>query len=199
MSPESTSSARRERRRDWLKSQWASNHISFLLVFVGATILVNVLAVAYQQWKFVPLKFPDARAFKNSDESQESKLSAEQAIEIRVIGAPSMTGNIVVCVSDYQAGFEAPHRARRKQTAVIKEGEAVWRVDPIQLPESFAVTAFHDEDGNGRITLNSYGIPLERYGYSGEQRFIEPGVPPTFERVKIDRPPRGDTINLFIR
>lgn len=201
MESETTAEARRERRRDWMKSQWESNHVNLLLVFVVLIILANALFVAYQQWKFVPLKFPDARAFKQSTDTRaNAQVSLERQIVIRITGASKASGEIKVSAADSQKGFVNPQHANLTWSVPLdNQGQAILRVDLESLPESFALTAFHDLDDDGQISLNSLGAPVERYGYSGDQRYVEPSVPPSFERAKISRPPPGSTIDLFIR
>ncbi len=201
MDPKPTVEAKRDRRRDWMKSQWESNHVNFLMVFVVAIALVNVLFVAYQQWKFVPLKFPDARAFTMpTSDTVDTQVPADDSIIIRITGAAKTTGRIKVSAADSQDSFANPELAKLKWTVLIDDhGQAVLQVDVRTLPETFAITAFHDEDDNGRISENKLGAPIERYGFSGDQRFVESGVPPSYEQSQISRPPAGSTIDLFIR
>ena len=197
---ESSTTEIRDRRRDWLKTQWANNHVNFLLAFVGVVLLVNLLAVAYLQSKFVPLKFPDARAFAEGEADDEtSQLLNDQQIRIRITGAPSQDGLVVVRVSDSSENFSKTSSALMTEKLALVSGEANWRIDLNKLPEAFALTAFHDADRNGEITLNAMGVPTERYGYSGNYRFIEPDRSPDFEQVKIPRPAAGATIDLFLR
>ena len=197
---ESSTTDIRHRRRDWLKTQWANNHVNFILAFVGMVLLVNVVAVAYLQSKFVPIKFPDARAFTEGGEQDfDSQAVADGMIGILVLGAVSDDGVIVIRISDSQASFDKTSPALIAKTLPLIDEQATCQIDPAELPESFAITAFHDADQDGEITVNKMGVPIERYGFSGRHRFIEPNQPPSFEDVKIQRPPAGETLNLFIR
>ena len=201
MDPKPTVEAKQERRRDWMKFQWESNHVNFLMVFVVAIALINASFVAYQQSKFVPLKFPDARAFtKPKDDSADTQVPAHDAIFIRISGAANNTGQIKVSAADSKDRFAKPGLAKLKWTVALDgQGQAVLQVDVKTLPATFAITAFHDEDANDEISENGLGAPIERYGFSGDQRFVEPGLPPSYEQSQIDRPPAGSTIDVFIR
>ncbi len=48
----------------------------------------------------------------------------------------------------------------------------------------YAVSLFHDENGNGKLDTNPAGIPLERYGFSRDARGRM--GPPSFEDAAID-------------
>jgi len=48
----------------------------------------------------------------------------------------------------------------------------------------YAVTIFHDENGNGKLDANPAGIPIERYGFSRDARGRM--GPPAFADAVID-------------
>ncbi len=199
MSLEPTTVSKSEQRRERLKTSWKANHGNFLLAFVGAVALANVCFVIYQQSKFVPPKFPEARAFEGRASTPNPQPLADQSITFRVVGAPTMVGSIVLAVFDTPESFGNLQNARIVQAVPILDGVATWNIDPDQLPESLAILAFHDENHDELITENGFGVPIERYGYSGNQRFVAPNTPPTFETAVIERPTIGSTVDLFIR
>jgi uncharacterized protein (DUF2141 family) len=54
------------------------------------------------------------------------------------------------------------------KTLPIKNQQVIWA---LQLPPGkYAVSCFHDEDNNGKLTTNLFGIPQERYGFSNNAR-----------------------------
>ncbi len=62
-------------------------------------------------------------------------------------------------------------------------------------PGTYALSLFHDENGNGKLDSNIAGIPTERYGFSRDARGRM--VAPSFADAAIEL--RGDTtitINL---
>ena len=67
--------------------------------------------------------------------------------------------------------------------AVIKveEKEVKWIVKDVPYGE-YAVKAFHDENKNGKVDMNFFGIPVESYGFSNNVKGLF--GPPGFEKVK---------------
>jgi len=48
----------------------------------------------------------------------------------------------------------------------------------------FAVSVFHDENGNGELDSVALGIPSEAYGFSGDARNMF--GPPSFEQARME-------------
>ena len=67
--------------------------------------------------------------------------------------------------------------------APAKPGSVVVRMPDIP-PGRYAVQAYHDEDGNGRLRKGLFGLPAEAIGFSREAR-VRLGPPP-FEDVAMD-------------
>ena len=67
--------------------------------------------------------------------------------------------------------------------APAKPGSVVVSVDGIP-PGRYAVQAYHDEDGNGRLRRGLFGIPAEAIGFSRDAR-VRLGAP-SFEDAAID-------------
>jgi uncharacterized protein (DUF2141 family) len=198
--PISSSDIEESTERHWFKQQWTDNHGNFLIAFVIGTVLVNAGYVAYQQAKFVPPKFPDTSAFENpASDSNSVAIVAGDSVTFRVIGAPTLLGSVVVSLYNSSDSLAKPELALETWTVPLQGGIAEWSVTPEQLPKAFAAVAFHDENGDGGITQNSYGVPIERYGYTGNQRFFEPGVAPSYEQTVIDCPAKGGQVEIFIR
>ena len=67
--------------------------------------------------------------------------------------------------------------------APAKPGSVVVSVDGIP-PGRYAVQAYHDEDGDGRLRRSLFGIPTEAIGFSRDAR-VRLGAP-SFEDAAID-------------
>ena len=67
--------------------------------------------------------------------------------------------------------------------APAKPGSVVVSVDGIP-PGRYAVQAYHDEDGDGRLRRGLFGIPAEAIGFSRDAR-VRLGAP-SFEDAAID-------------
>jgi uncharacterized protein (DUF2141 family) len=63
------------------------------------------------------------------------------------------------------------------------------------LPENdYAIAVFHDENGNGKLDKNFFGIPKEPYGFSGNSTGL---TPPSFSEASTTL--TTDNINIVIR
>ena len=51
-------------------------------------------------------------------------------------------------------------------------------------PGQYAVNAFHDENGNGELDTNLFGIPTEGYGFANDPRTTF--GPPDFEDAAVN-------------
>ena len=64
-------------------------------------------------------------------------------------------------------------------------------------PGRYAVAAFHDTDGNGRLSTWPIGLPREAYGFSRNAR--APFGPPTFDAAAFDLPESGARQVIVLR
>ncbi len=189
-----------DQEKQWFKRQWADNHGNFLIAFVIGTVLVNALYVVYQRSKFVPPRFPDASVFDNQNQEAAASISARaDSVNFRVIRARTIVGSVVIALYDSSDAFGDPGRALETWTVPLRDGVAIWSIAPEDLPEAFAAVAFHDENGDGTITQNSLGAAIERYGYTGDQRFVGPGELPSYADAVVQRPDVGGNVEIFIR
>jgi uncharacterized protein (DUF2141 family) len=63
---------------------------------------------------------------------------------------------------DFSAGFRAA-------SAAITGKQASWVFEHIPYGR-YSIKAFHDENGNSKLTTNFAGMPVERYGFSNNAR-----------------------------
>lgn len=116
---------------------------------------------------------------------------------IRVTGAGSDYGQTKVAIYGSDTTFNQPPEAIFTQSIDIQDGESIVVITADQLPEKIAIAAFHDENDDGALNRNRFGIPAERYGFSRNARGLT--GPPTFNETVIPRPESGETIDIFIR
>ena len=77
-------------------------------------------------------------------------------------GAP--TGRVMVALFDSETGYESNRPAA---SLMVEAGEAPATAEFRDLPAgTYAVKAFHDVDGDGRMNLNPFGIPTEPFAFS---------------------------------
>lgn len=181
-------------------SRWKENHGSLLLFVFAAIVGVGFLVIWYQQTRFVPPRFPDGEMIQNIEQLQENGqaiLEQENMIAIRIAGAPNNRGSIKVAIHANPTTFNSGDQSLISQSLELQDGEGLWLVPIENLPNQFAVAAYHDENNDQQLTLNRFGIPTERYGFSREARGLT--GPPNFLDAVIERPEPGGLLFVFLR
>jgi uncharacterized protein (DUF2141 family) len=97
----------------------------------------------------------------------------------------------------YAQGDNPMNEPRWTAHAVIHDGHATLRTE--LPPASYAVTVFHDENGNGRLDHNMFGLPGEPLGFSGGFSLSLTSGFPTFEKLRFELPPAGATVRIEVR
>lgn len=64
-------------------------------------------------------------------------------------------------------------------------------------PGHYAVQAFHDEDGNGKLNTNWIGLPREGIGFSRDA--MTRLLPPRFDRAALDHGPDTQRVPVKLR
>lgn len=101
-------------------------------------------------------------------------------VEVRVSGVKGAKGKINVAVCDRERFLK---QCAYSASAPAQAGETVLKVHDVP-PGTWAVLAYHDENGNRELDRNFIGIPKEDYGFSRDAagRF----GPPAFEDAAIE-------------
>lgn len=115
-------------------------------------------------------------------------------LDVTVTGIRSTKGALSVCVMPDKTGFPACEKvgAATKQRVAISGGTMQVRFTGLAT-RSYAITAFHDEDGDGKLKTNFIGIPREGVGVSGSAGGI-----PSFSKSAIPVGP-GTKVTLAMR
>ena len=137
-----------------------------------------------------------------------SSLSLTVAV-ILLGAAPAMAADLTLSLTTRASGgriavavFRDAESMRRNTGAV--RTVLVTRTGPTTTvtleglpPGRYAVAAFHDADGNGRLSTWPIGLPKEAYGFSRNAR--APFGPPTFEAAAFDLPEGGMRQGIALR
>lgn len=130
--------------------------------------------------------------FKINVYSSPTKLE----LEVKVTGINSDSGPVLLALYNAADGFpNVPDKAYRKLKALPREGLAKFVIG--NLPEgNYAISVFHDANGNGIIDIGTFGIPKEQYGVSNNVSNIF--GPPSFQKaaIKIEKPATNIEIKL---
>ena len=107
---------------------------------------------------------------------------------VQVDGFANDKGICRVAVYLGKAHFNDLEYAIAKESTAVLDSKAEV-VLAIQLPAAkdrseIAVSAYHDENDNSRLDKNSFGIPIERYGFSSNPK--RGFGPPKFNEAAID-------------
>jgi uncharacterized protein (DUF2141 family) len=105
-------------------------------------------------------------------------------LTVRVVGARNASGEIRVALFQNAEGFPGDaSKALRTQPAQIDPQTLSAKVSFTGIPQGvYAVSAFHDENGNGKFDRSFAGIPKEAYGASNNPP--KKMRAPTFDEAK---------------
>jgi uncharacterized protein (DUF2141 family) len=106
-------------------------------------------------------------------------------------------GQVMLGVFDSAAGF--PKTMVKGVMAMAKERDASGRVRLVVtglVPGQYALSAFHDLDGNGKLNANMMGLPTEPYGFSNAAR----GTfgPPSFKDAAVSLGEQALTVQIRV-
>lgn len=121
--------------------------------------------------------------------------AAGSSVTVQVDGALPAKGTVVVALFDSEEAFLKDSIA--DQTATLSEdGTAVATFEGI-APGVYAISAFHDKNGNGKLNTNFLGIPKEKTGASNNPK---PRMgPPLFEASKFELGAEPLTLAITVR
>ena len=107
---------------------------------------------------------------------------------VEVDGFASNQGACRVAVYLGKAHFNDLNYAVAKESIAVRDSKAEVHLEldypDSKDPISIAVCAYHDENDNSRLDKNSFGIPIERYGFSSNPK--RGFGPPKFNEAAID-------------
>ena len=116
-------------------------------------------------------------------------------LTVKVLGFSGPTGVAMIAVSDSADAYSQESEKAFARTMQNVSGDQVQAV--FQLPYGwYAISVYHDENGNGKLDTNALGIPKERYGFSNNARgaFGKPDWDAV--RFEINQPGLEMVINL---
>lgn len=88
-------------------------------------------------------------------------------LTVRVTGLASDAGRVQIALTDAD-GYENDEDLR-EAALPIENGRAQWTVKAVPFG-TYAVQLYHDENGNGELDTNVFGVPQEAYGFSNNAR-----------------------------
>ncbi|MEY3193938.1 MAG: hypothetical protein RIQ78_34 [Bacteroidota bacterium] len=80
------------------------------------------------------------------------------------------TGHVFIAVYDNEAAFLQIGKMRDHKIIPVHQKDPLHITFPQLPPGSYAISCFHDLNGNGKLDTNLVGIPTEPYGFSNNAR-----------------------------
>jgi len=122
-----------------------------------------------------------------------SASSAVPGLHASVKGLRNAKGRVGCLLFASSDGFPGDQRkARQRALGVIADGAAVCNFD---VPAgSYAIVAMHDENDNGKLDTNIFGVPTEGYGAS---RGAQGAFGPKYDDARFDY--RAGSVTIPIR
>lgn len=95
--------------------------------------------------------------------------TATATLEVRFVGIGQPTGTILLSLYDGEAAHDGDGKPARVAAVPVAADGATARFAGL-APGRYAIKAFHDVDGNGRMNTNPFGMPLEPYAFSNDAK-----------------------------
>ncbi len=117
-------------------------------------------------------------------------------LKVEVSGFSSRRGQLRLAVFRSAEGWPRDPKKVFRTAVLSITLPATTAVFEDLLPGTYAVSAYHDENGNGELDRSFLGIPLEDYGFSNDARATF--GPPDFEEASFFLPVSGKTIRFRV-
>ncbi|WP_170178472.1 DUF2141 domain-containing protein [Flammeovirga pectinis] len=94
--------------------------------------------------------------------------SQTSTINLMLDGIENSKGEIVVVLYNSEETYTINTNHYRK--VILKPNGRNLTISFNEIPcGTYAISAYHDEDSNNKITTNIIGMPIEKYGYSNNK------------------------------
>ncbi len=117
-------------------------------------------------------------------------------LAIRFEGIETPKGQIMLSVFDNAAAHDQ-NGAPVRVAAVPVEGTTALATFEGLAPGDYAVKAFHDLDGDGKMGSNPFGMPLEPFAFSNDAK--AQGGPPRWEAARFPVAAGANAIRISIK
>lgn len=122
--------------------------------------------------------------------------SGGATLVVLVEGLKDDAGSVHAALHAAEDGFPTkPERSLRQADAPIQGGRARIVFEGIP-PGGYAVAAYHDENGNGKLDTGFLGIPTEGLAASNDAKGFM--GPPSFEKARVEVGPGETRITVRI-
>jgi uncharacterized protein (DUF2141 family) len=95
--------------------------------------------------------------------------SGAASVTITLTGMEVPKGRIMVALYDSKEAFEGGSPVRVTPVPVADTADVSSVIEGL-VPGAYAVKAFHDVDGDGKMAKNPFGIPIEPFAFSNDAK-----------------------------
>ena len=116
-------------------------------------------------------------------------------IEVAVSGVRSADGQVKLMLFDRAEGFRKEDKARQVLAMPAMKGEIKGVFHDLPAGQ-YAILAYHDENGDGKLNLRLGMFPKEGYGLSNDPKIYGP---PAFKDSAFQVPDSGTRMNIHLK
>lgn len=121
---------------------------------------------------------------------------AASTLEVRFLGIEAPTGEIMLSLFDNQIAHDQNGAPIRGAIAPVSGSGATARFEGL-APGYYAVKAFHDIDGDGKMGTNPFGLPIEPFAFSNDA--VAEAGPAKWAAAQFAVAPGANTITITIK
>jgi uncharacterized protein (DUF2141 family) len=103
-------------------------------------------------------------------------------VTVALQGVKKNAGSIVLCIWSQEDGFPDCESGKAARRIVVPANATSARFENIPAG-TYAISAFHDANGNGKLDSNFLGLPLESVGMSNNPKL---NGPPRFKPARFN-------------
>ena len=116
-------------------------------------------------------------------------------IHVQILNIKNSIGTVDCALFNSSTGFPTEFLRSASRVMVLKIHQTRARCDFEDIqPGTYAIAVIHDENMNGKLDTNVFGIPREGYGFSKDAKALFGA--PTFSAASF--PYDGQTVDLTI-
>lgn len=114
---------------------------------------------------------------------------------VHVRGVPDGDGRVIVglCADPARWLTEAGYDVGA--TALAQPGDTVVTIDDV-APGRYAMSVFHDADGDAKLDRGAFGLPIEAWGFANNPRTLGPA---SFQQSAIDVTTPETVVEITLR
>lgn len=116
-------------------------------------------------------------------------------LKLLIVGFQNDNGNAKIALCNSKEDYKKIDNTFRSAISAIKNGKSEEIFADLPFG-TYAVKIYHDENDNGKLDKNGFGMPKEKYGFSNNARATF--GPPTYEKAQFNFDKTETVINITI-